>query len=115
MKKMCERHIFFSAKILAFMLIFNDQSFKDTLTNDIVSFEQMGPEIMNCATTVKNSEALYGTYKVITPALVKMNRCYIFIVMAFGANCILDPTFYMTRDIQSIMSKFHTSYTIILI
>ena len=31
-------HIF-SAKI------FNDQSFKDMLTNDIVSFEQLGPEI----------------------------------------------------------------------
>ena len=24
--------------------IFNDQSFNDTLTNDIVSFEQLGPE-----------------------------------------------------------------------
>ena len=96
------------------MLTFNDQSFNNTLTNDLVSFEHMGPEIMNCA-TVKNSEALYGTYKVITPALVKMNRCYIFIVMAFGAKCILDPTFYMPGDIQSIMSKFHISYTIILI
>ena len=35
---------FFSAKILAYMPIFNDQSFKDTLTNDIVSFEQLGPD-----------------------------------------------------------------------
>ena len=25
--------------------IFNDQSLNDTLTNDIVSFEQLGPEI----------------------------------------------------------------------
>ena len=24
---------------------FNDQSFNDTLTNDIVSFEQLGPDI----------------------------------------------------------------------
>ena len=24
--------------------MFNDQSFNDTLTNDIVSFEQLGPE-----------------------------------------------------------------------
>ena len=36
-------HIFFSAKILAYMPIFNDQSFNDTLTNDIISFEQLGP------------------------------------------------------------------------
>ena len=35
---------FFSAKILVYMPIFNDQSFNDTLTNDIVSFEQLGPE-----------------------------------------------------------------------
>ena len=31
---------FFSAKILVY-----DQSFNDTLTNDIVSFEQLGPEL----------------------------------------------------------------------
>ena len=38
---------FFSAKILAYMpylIIFNDQNLNDTLTNDIVSFEQVGPE-----------------------------------------------------------------------
>ena len=34
---------FFSAKILSVYAIFNDQSFKDTLTNNIVSFEQLGP------------------------------------------------------------------------
>ena len=35
---------FFSANILAYTgyAIFNDQSFNDTLTNDIVSFEQLG-------------------------------------------------------------------------
>ena len=34
-----------SAKILAYAIyaIFNDQSFNDTLTNDIISFEQLGP------------------------------------------------------------------------
>ena len=26
--------------------IFNDQSFNDTLTNDIVSFEQLGPDLL---------------------------------------------------------------------
>ena len=31
---------FFSAKYA----IFNDQSFNDTLTNNIVSFEKLGPE-----------------------------------------------------------------------
>ena len=34
----------YSVKILAHnYAIFNDQSFKDILTNDIISFEQLGP------------------------------------------------------------------------
>ena len=36
---------FFSAKNISVYAIFNDQSFNDTLTNDIVSFEQLGPDI----------------------------------------------------------------------
>ena len=33
---------FFCEKIIVFAIL-NEQSFKDTLTNDIVSFEQLGP------------------------------------------------------------------------
>ena len=29
------------------MPIFNDQSFNDTLTNDVVSFEQLGPDVVS--------------------------------------------------------------------
>ena len=36
---------FFSAKILAYYALFNEESFNDTLTNGIVSFEQLGPEL----------------------------------------------------------------------
>ena len=36
-------HIFFS-KNMSIYAIFDDQRFNDTLTNDIVSFEQMGPD-----------------------------------------------------------------------
>ena len=36
-------HVFFS-KNISIYVIFNDQSFNDTLTNNIVSFEQLGPE-----------------------------------------------------------------------
>ena len=35
-------HIFFS-KSISIYAIFNDQSFNDTLTNDIAGFEQLGP------------------------------------------------------------------------
>ena len=35
----------FSAKILVYMPLFNDQNVNDTLTNDMVSFEQLGPDV----------------------------------------------------------------------
>ena len=38
-------HIFFQQKYLR-IAIFNDQIFNDTLTNDIVRFEQFGPELL---------------------------------------------------------------------
>ena len=34
---------FFQQKNISVYAILHDQSFNDTLTNDIVSFEQMGP------------------------------------------------------------------------
>ena len=34
----------FFSKNISIYAIFNDQSFNDTLTNDIVSFEQLGPD-----------------------------------------------------------------------
>ena len=30
--------------------VFNDQSFNDTLTNDVVSFEQLDPEVLVTST-----------------------------------------------------------------
>ena len=38
-------HIVFSKNSL--YAIFNDQNFNDTLTNDIISFEQLGPVCQN--------------------------------------------------------------------
>ena len=36
---------FFFSKNISVYAIFNDQWFNDKLTNDMVSFEQLGPEI----------------------------------------------------------------------
>ena len=53
-------HIFFSKKISIYA-IFNDQRFNDTLTNDIVSFEQLDPGLVsilhNIWTTVFTTKA----------------------------------------------------------
>ena len=37
----------FVSKNISIYAIFNDQSFNDMLTNDIVSFEQLGPDYVN--------------------------------------------------------------------
>ena len=36
---------FFQQKYISVYAIFNDQIFNDTLTNNIVSFEQLGPDL----------------------------------------------------------------------
>ena len=38
-------HNSFSENIIVYA-IFNDQSFNDMLTNDIVSFEELGPDVL---------------------------------------------------------------------
>ena len=40
----CKSYSYFFSKNFSIYAIFNDQSFNDTLTNDILSFEQFGPE-----------------------------------------------------------------------
>ena len=37
----------FFSKNISIYAIFNDQSLNDTLTNDIVSFEQLGPDYLD--------------------------------------------------------------------
>ena len=41
----CKSYSHFFSKNISVCAIFNDQSFNDTLTNDIVSFEQLGPGV----------------------------------------------------------------------
>ena len=43
----CKSYSHFFSKNTSINAIFNDQSFNDTLTNDIFSFEQLGPEVGN--------------------------------------------------------------------
>ena len=41
----CKSYSHFFSKNISIYAIFNDQNFNDKLTNDIVSFEQLGPDI----------------------------------------------------------------------
>ena len=41
----CKSYSHFFSKNITIFVIFNDESFNDTLTNDIVSFEQLGPAL----------------------------------------------------------------------
>ena len=42
----CKNYFHFFCKNIGVYAIFNDQSFNDTLSNDIVSFEQLGPVLI---------------------------------------------------------------------
>ena len=55
-------HIFFSKNISVYA-IFNDQSFNDTFTKDIVSFEQLDPGWwVNCVDPYKMSHSVAADY-----------------------------------------------------
>ena len=41
----CKSYSHFFSKNISLYAIFYEQSFNDTLTNDVVSFEQLGPDI----------------------------------------------------------------------
>ena len=41
----CKSYLHFFSKNISVYAIFNDQSLNDTLTNDIVTFEQLGPRV----------------------------------------------------------------------
>ena len=43
LKKKCKSYSHFFSKNISIYAIFNDQSLNNTLTNNIVSFEQLGP------------------------------------------------------------------------
>ena len=48
----CKSYSHFFSKNISIYAIFNDQSFNDTLTYDIVSFEQLGPGFYFISTVI---------------------------------------------------------------
>ena len=48
----CKSYSHFFSKNISIYAIFNDQSFNDTLTNDIISFEQLGPGYLSSSGAV---------------------------------------------------------------
>ena len=51
----CKSYSHFFRKNISLDAIFNDQSFNFMLTNDIVSFKQLGPDILDCYVNVINT------------------------------------------------------------
>ena len=49
----CKSYSHFFSKNISVYAIFNGQSFNDTLTNNIVSFEQLGPDFFSLVSTLK--------------------------------------------------------------
>ena len=51
----CKSYSHFFSKNISVHAIFNDQNFNDMLTNNIVSFEQLGPDDCSCSETELNT------------------------------------------------------------
>ena len=63
--------------------MFNDQSFNDTLTNDIISFEQLGPDIQHLSPWVKFSTNIFLNIPL-------QNKVFVPLLFAFYAElCFL--------------------------
>ena len=70
----CKSYSHFSAKNIRVYAIFNDQSINDTLTNGIISLEQLGPD---CQTPYIMLSLLSSTYlfsHFIADALIGLTR-----------------------------------------
>ena len=65
--KKCE---YFFSKNISVYAIFNDQSFNDKLTNNIVSFEQLGPDIF----LIAPQKYICGAH--LRSALTRHNICF---------------------------------------
>ena len=56
-----------SSKNISVYAIFNDQSFNDTLTNNIVSFEQLGlgqyPDFINRLNSIRKKNCLHQCFQ----------------------------------------------------
>ena len=55
----------FSSKNISVCAIFNDQSFKDTATNNIVSFEQLGQDGADKDFGVSSGSSMYARVSVL--------------------------------------------------
>ena len=54
----CKSYSHFFSKNISIYAIFNDQSFNDTLTNNIYSFEQLGPD-KSCVTSKDSDQPVH--------------------------------------------------------
>ena len=69
----CKSYSHFFSKNISVYAKFNDQSFNNTLTNSIISFEQLGPEVQynlngsntDGSFTMDDSNSFFSPYKIL--------------------------------------------------
>ena len=69
-------HIFFS-KHISIYAIFNGQSFNNTLTNDIISFEQLDPDLLHIIVSSPEHEVLMVSYCGQSVSVVRHPSCVV--------------------------------------
>ena len=69
-------HTFFFSKGISVHAIFDDQNFNDTLTNDIVSFQQLGPGHLNNDPKLCAKYQTHGFISCLDIVLTGFSHCY---------------------------------------
>ena len=89
----------FFSKNISVYAIFNDQSFNDTLSNDIVSFEQLGPGILAYAP----AERAHDIYKT-----SHGRRCNVMVLHRRSTSIqrhYVNATLYKDHDVASTLKR----------
>ena len=108
----CKSYLHFFSKNISKYAIFNDQSFNDTLTNDIVSFEQLGPDLL------ENREPLMpelGVYVALQTTLLPYEESQFFMFKVFPRTTIIEFIPHYRESTLQLLGFWHFANTLAVI
>ena len=95
----------FYSKIISIYAIFDDQSFNDTLTKHIVSFEQLGPVILTV--DLFNGDVFYSPLRTCSFCLSDRGLHLLKMLIMTSADILLDAN--VVLDVVAILKIYLNS------
>ena len=101
----CKSYSHFFSKNISVYAIFNDQSFNNTLTNDIVSFEQLGPECLEHIIIDIAQSLRFFLAKSVDSFLISQQKCMLL---------VSTLNIYSFQEIRKILCGYPLLYVAIV-